>query len=182
MNATPQTLLARVAAGDPTAVRQSIAEYGPLVWTVARRFSSTPAEAEDAVREVFDTLWQRAGHHDPARTSEPAFIVMLARRCMIQRARRASRRPALRPMPEAFIDDASSSFGRCAEAAIAAEALTALDPLQRRALSLAIGQGMTHAEVAELSAVPLTTVRSLVRRAIVAVRKRLLARTREVAP
>lgn len=171
-------MLGQVAAGNPKAVRQCIAEYGPLVWAIARRFSSTPAAAEDAVQEIFVELWKHAGRYDPGVASEPAFIAMVARRRMIDRLRRAEARPQIRPLPDSLTraGDPDSVVDHSAEAALAAGALASLDPRQRRMLALAIAQGMTHEEIADVTGAPLGTVKSLVRRALVAVRKRLLAR------
>jgi RNA polymerase sigma-70 factor, ECF subfamily len=156
-------------------VRQCIVEYGPLVWAIARRFAPTRVEAEDAVEEVFLELWKHVGRYDPALASEPAFVAMIARRRMLERLSRVERRPRIRPSAEDFAGLEGGALGRCPEAAIAVAVLASLDPSQRRVLSLAVGQGMTHAEIAELTHTPLATVKSLVRRALVAVRKRLLA-------
>jgi RNA polymerase sigma-70 factor (ECF subfamily) len=164
-----------VASGDQTAVRRCIAEHGPLVWTIARRFAPTPAEAEAAVQEIFIELWKHAGRFDPAVASEPAFITMIARRRMLDRLRRAERRPQLRPAPDALAGNEHAAMQRCAEASIAVGVLATLDPHQRRVLSLAVGQGMAPAEIAAAMSIPESTVKSLVRRALVAVRKRLLA-------
>lgn len=169
-----QPLLTRVAAGDPLALRQCIAEYGPLIWSIARRMSPSPSEAEDAVQEIFIELWKSAGRFDPSIASEPAYVTMIARRRLIDRLRRAERRPQIKPMVDSLIGDQHAAIERSAEAAIAASTLAALDPRQRRVLSLAIGHGLTHTEIAELTELPVGTVKSLVRRALVAVRRRLL--------
>ncbi|MFO7567286.1 MAG: sigma-70 family RNA polymerase sigma factor [Enhygromyxa sp.] len=175
LSGSRQPLLAQVAAGDPVAVRQCIVEYGPLVWSIARRFASTRVEAEDAVEEIFLELWKRVGRYDPALASEPAFVAMLARRRMLER-RPDQRRPRIRPSSEDFAGLERAGLERCPEAALAASVLANLDPPQRRVVSLAVGQGMSHAELAQASDMPLASVKSLVRRALVAVRKRLLAR------
>jgi len=173
-----QTLLSRVAAGDSEAVRECVARYGPLVWSIARRLAPTEPEAEDGAQEIFIELWKHAGRFDPARGSEPAFVAMIARRRMIDRLRRAQRRPQIEAAPDTVLgSEQHVQIERSAEAAIAAGVLATLDPHQRRVLSLAIGQGMTHAEIAQATDMPLGTVKSLVRRALVAVRKRL--RTQE---
>ncbi len=169
----PQSLLARVAAGDPAAVRQCIVEFGPLVWSIARRMAPSPSEAEDAAQEIFIELWKHAGRYDPSAASEPAFVTMIARRRMIDRLRRVERRPEFKPVSESLVGEQQTSVERCAEAAIAAGALAALDPRQREVLTLAIGHGMTHSEIASVTEMPVGTVKSLVRRALVAVRRRL---------
>lgn len=127
------------------------------------------------MQEIFSELWKHAGRYDPAVVSEPAFITMIARRRMIDRVRRTERR-RLEPAPDTFTGIEGSLVERCPEATVAAGVLATLDPRQRRVLSLAIGQGMTHAELAEATQMPIDKVKSLVRRALVAVRKRLLAR------
>jgi RNA polymerase sigma-70 factor (ECF subfamily) len=159
-------------------VRECISEYGPLVWSIARRFAPSTGEAEDAVQEIFLELWTHAGRYDPALASEPVFITMIARRRMLERLRRAEQRPQLKPVPD-YSGVEGSIVERCPEVTIAAGVLATLDPRQRRVLSLAIGQGMTHAELAEATTMPIEQVKSLARRALVAVRKRLLARGAE---
>jgi RNA polymerase sigma-70 factor (ECF subfamily) len=72
-----------------------------------------------------------------------------------------------------------SQIERCPEATLAASVLATLDPSQRRMLSLAMGQGMTYAEVGQHTARSSDAAKSLVRRALVAVRKRLQARQGE---
>jgi RNA polymerase sigma-70 factor (ECF subfamily) len=151
-----------------------IAEYGPLVWSIARRMSPGPAQAEDAVQEIFIELWKHAGRYDPAQASEPAFVTMIARSRMLDRLRQAERRRRPEPRADALAGEQHDAIERCAEAALAAATLAALDPRQRRALTLVIGHGMTHDEVSTLTEMPVGTVKSLVRRALVAVRKRLL--------
>src|SRR5580658_5492102 len=42
------SVLQRIASGDSAAVRECIDQYGPLVWSIARRLSRTPPDAEDA--------------------------------------------------------------------------------------------------------------------------------------
>jgi RNA polymerase sigma factor (sigma-70 family) len=162
-----------VAAGDRAAIRQCIARHGPIAWAIARRFAVSDQEARAAVVDIFDELSRRAGDYDPDAISEPAFITMIARRWMIETLWR-EQRPTLKP--DALSEgEAVMGIERCVEASIAAGVLASLDPHQRQILSLAIGQGMTHAEVAEATAAPVEVVKSLVRRALVAVRKRLQA-------
>ena len=70
-------LLAHVAAGDPKAMRMFLAQYGGLVWSIARRFE--PGDAEDAVQEIFLDIWRSAASYDPARGSEATFVATITR-------------------------------------------------------------------------------------------------------
>ena len=65
-----EPLLPRIAAGDERAVRDCLARYGALVWSLARRWSPDGGDAEDAVQEIFIDLWRTAARYDTSRTSE----------------------------------------------------------------------------------------------------------------
>src|SRR5678816_3425476 len=94
----PASLLGRVAAGVPGAVDECIARYGGLVWTLARRFSSNSADAEDATQEIFLDLWRSAARFDPIAASETTFVALIARRRLIDRRRRRQRRGDTEPL------------------------------------------------------------------------------------
>lgn len=169
----------RVANGDQSAVKLCIAQYGGLLWSMARTMCATRSETEDAVQEIFIAVWKNAGRYDPAKASERTYIAMIARRRLIDRLRAAGRRPALDELEPA---EAPSSQGRqhierSAEAALAANALAELESDKRRALELSVCHGMSHTEIAEEMELPLGTVKSHVRRALALVRKRLVPPT-----
>lgn len=169
------TLLARVAAGDAEAVRECLARYGNLVWSIARRFE--PAEAEDAVQEVFLDLWKSAARFDPQIASEPAFVTMIARRRLIDRRRSRGRRPPLAATDvsaaELPLVDPGNRPDTCAEANQAARALAALRPEQRQVLVLATCHGLSHGEIASQTGMPLGTVKAHARRGLLSIRAAL---------
>jgi RNA polymerase sigma-70 factor (ECF subfamily) len=166
-------LLGRVAAGDPTAVRECIARYGGLVWSIARRFEA--ADAEDAVQEVFLDLWKSAARFDSRIASETAFVAMIARRRLIDRKRTRGRRPSIDPMTELpVVVDQASQPDTCAEASQAARALDQLRPEQRQVLLLATCHGLSHGEIAEQTGMPLGTVKAHARRGLMSIRATLL--------
>jgi RNA polymerase sigma factor (sigma-70 family) len=152
-------------------VTQCIARYGSLVWSIARR-SGASAETEPLTRDVFAQLWQQAARHDSSNGSEPLFIAVTARRVLLDRLRASEPRPSLQPESLGGAEP-STPIERCPEATLAAGVLATLDPGQRRILSLAVGQGMTYLEIGKITASSPDAAKSLVRRALVAVRKRL---------
>jgi RNA polymerase sigma-70 factor (ECF subfamily) len=174
------TLLARVAAGDATAVRDVLATYGGLVWSIARRFE--PGDAEDAVQEIFLDLWKSAARFDPGIASEAAFIAMIARRRLIDRRRTRRRRPTTENIHEvpSIPDDAVTGPDVCAEAQQAARALAQLRPEQRQVLVLATAHGLSHAEIAAQTGMPLGTVKAHARRGLLSIRAALLGVDPEV--
>jgi RNA polymerase sigma-70 factor (ECF subfamily) len=174
----PDPLLPRIAAGDPTAVRECIARYGPLVLALARRAVGTGPDAEDAVQDVFVELWKSARRFDPTRSSEPTFVTTVARRRVLDLRRRTSLRPPASPLPDALADprrDAADETDLADEVAFAGRALAQLPADQQHVIRLAICQGWTHEQIATGTGTPLGTVKTLIRRGLIEVREILTA-------
>jgi RNA polymerase sigma-70 factor (ECF subfamily) len=173
MMTEPPLLLGRVAAGDTVAIRECLARYGGLVWSIARRFEG--ADAEDAVQEIFLDLWKSAARFDRQIATEAAFVAMIARRRLIDRKRTRGRRPTIDPMQElpAVASDGSGP-DTCAEANQAARALDQLRPEQRQVLVLATCHGLSHNEIAAQTGMPLGTVKAHARRGLMSIRAALL--------
>lgn len=179
--AASPTLLQRVAAGEEQAVAACLETYGGLIWSVARRLSLGPADAEDAVQEIFIDLWRSAARFDPAVASEAAFVTMLARRRAIDRRRRAQRRPQAELISESLPEDTDGPDAVAAladEADAARRALEQLRPEPRRVIELAVWHGLTHTEIAERLDMPLGTVKTHARRGLQKVREALAAGNR----
>ena len=166
-------LLARAAGGDAGAVRECLVRYGGLVWSMARRFA--PADAEDAVQEIFVDLWKSAGRFDPEVASEPVFVAMIARRRLIDRRRHTNRQPGTEAIGDLWtIADPSAGPDRCAEASMAARALGQLRSEQREVLLLSVCVGLSHEEIAAQIGMPLGTVKTHARRGLLRIRAVLL--------
>jgi RNA polymerase sigma-70 factor, ECF subfamily len=167
------SLLARVAAHDAAAVRACIDRYGGLVWSLARRARLEPAEAEDVVQDIFVDLWKSAGRYDPANGTETTFVATIARRRLIDRRRRAQRRPS-EPLSEALAETGAAERPELsAEAALASKAVSALRPEQQRVLLLATCEGLSHSEIARELSLPLGTVKAHVRRGLLHLKRAL---------
>lgn len=167
-------LLPRVAAQDQRAVRECVERYGDLVWSIALRLLRNRSDAEDVVQDIFLDLWRSAPRFDPLVASEATFVTMIARRRIYDRLRRQRRRPA-----PAEIDDidqlGSRSGAERTEARLAARALEHLAPADRDVLLLAIHEGLTHREIATRTGMPLGTVKTRARRALIQLRELLAA-------
>lgn len=169
-----EDLFPRVASGDKSAVEACIARYGGLVWSLARRFSRSPSDAEDAVQDIFVDLWKSAGRYDPRVASEAAFVTVIARRRLIDKRRQSARRPDTEPLPETReLVSLSPDAELCSEAAQASRALEQLRPEQRDVLVMSTVHGLTHDEIATSTGMPLGTVKAHVRRGLIRVRELL---------
>jgi RNA polymerase sigma-70 factor (ECF subfamily) len=176
MQAVSLSVLQRIASGESAAVRDCIDQYGGLVWSLARRLSRTPADAEDAAQEIFLDIWRSAGRFDPTQGSDKVFIAMIARRRLIDRLRKVKSEPPMDPVD--LLDSVAWSEPGVAsemslEAELAARALKELRPEQRQVLELGLLHGLTQSEIAARLEMPLGTVKSFMRRGLMKVREYL---------
>jgi RNA polymerase sigma-70 factor (ECF subfamily) len=171
-------LLPRIASGDRHSVELAMQRYGGLVWSLARRLAADPADAEDAVQEIFIDLWKSASRYDARVASESTFVAMIARRRLIDRKRARARRPEGEELQEwnAGSRDGIAEMERGADARTAAAILRELKPEQQRVLRLSIWQGLSHQEISTQTGMPLGTVKTYVRRGLEEIRQALLGR------
>jgi RNA polymerase sigma-70 factor, ECF subfamily len=168
------SLLQRIASGDSAAVRECIDQYGGLVWSLARRLSRTPADAEDATQEIFLDIWRSAARFDAAQGSAKVFIAMIARRRLIDRLRKANTEPPMDPvevLDTVVFADAGNASEISVEAEQATRALAELRPEQRQVLELGLLHGLSQSEIAARLGMPLGTVKSFMRRGLIKVRE-----------
>lgn len=170
------TLLPKIADGDPRAVEEFLRRHQGMVWGLARRFCRSAEDAEDATQEIFVDVWKSAARYDEGAGSEVTFLMTIARRRLIDRARRMGRRIS----PD-FLEDPTTiasppepdNVERNDELARAKQALEQLRPEQREVLDMALGQGRTHQEISTQIGIPLGTVKSHARRGLIRLREML---------
>lgn len=170
----PEPLLPKVSAGDESAVSECLERYGGLVWSLARRLSTTEADAEDAVQDIFLDVWKSAGRFDRSVASEVTFVAMIARRRLIDRRRREGRRPKEEMINDgSAYDDAPIDIhpANAEDVDTARRALTKLSPEQQRVLQLSIFHGLSHERIARATELPLGTVKTHARRGLIRVRE-----------
>ena len=174
------SLLQRVASGDQKAVEECLDKYGNLVWSLARRFTSNRADAEDAVQEIFIELWSHAARFDAEKASETTFIAMLARRRLIDRLRKTKREPGTEELDASLPleqEDSVEAIETQQQAARANRLIKALKPEQQQIIRLAVYGGYTHQTISEKLGMPLGTVKTHLRRGLMRVREGMQAST-----
>jgi RNA polymerase sigma-70 factor, ECF subfamily len=173
LNPENNNILRRIAAGDQTAVADCLDFYGNLVWFLAKKYTNTKEDAEDAVQEIFLDIWLHAARFDAEKASESTFIALIARRRLIDRLRKRTRQPQFQNL-----EDAITAYARNSEremqigldARRVSQVVNRLRPDQKQVINLAIFGGMTHTEIAERTGMPLGTVKTLIRRGFQKVR------------
>ena len=171
--ASSPTILQRIARADKTAVEECFNFYGGFVWNIARKFTKTREDAEDAVQEIFIDIWKNAARFDPAKSPESAFIWLIARRRSIDQLRRSACLPQNSFSENALIMLASDSHKRLqmyVEVKSAIDALNKLKPREKQVVRMAIYEGMSHNEIAQAVGLPLGTVKSRMRQGLQKIR------------
>lgn len=181
MNALPQ-LVEGICRADQHALAALFDRQVDRVYSIALKLLHCPYEAEEVCSEVFDRVWRRAEGFDPERGSVEGWIGAIARNASLDRLRRQARNPEVSAGdPEAFVltpaPEADSSpeqwVDRAAFRRAAESAMDRLSAAQRRVVSLAFVQGLTHEEISRRLKLPLGTVKSHCRRGLNAMRSAL---------
>jgi RNA polymerase sigma factor (sigma-70 family) len=158
-------LLARVSEGDEAAIEQLYQRYGGACYALARRILDDAQLAEDVVQQVFLALWKGKGY-DSARGAVSTWLLSITHHKSIDTLRREGNRRRRLASEHALLELAASGPGPedAAWAQMRAErtreALRELPPEQREVLLLAYYGGYTQREIADLTGLPLGTVKS----------------------
>ena len=167
-------LVARVVAGDETALGRVFDRYGSLVFGLAQRVTRSAAAAEEITQEVFVFFWEHPERFDSGRGSLRAFLGSIAHRRAVDVVRREVRRSAREDRvagDPSMTDDAGAIdlADRAAATDVAARVRAAVAGLpadQRQAIELAYFDGCTFREVAARLGIPEGTAKSRLRLAL----------------
>jgi len=166
--------LRRVSEGDREALRAVYAATSAKLFGVCLRILPDRQDAEDVLQEAYLTVWRKAGSFDPAKASPITWLVTLTRNRALDRLR--ARRPlASEPIElAAEVADDAPPADRLIEAdqdaARLAECLGELQAEDRTLIRTAFYQGSSYSELATRAAMPLGTVKSRIRRALMKLR------------
>jgi RNA polymerase sigma-70 factor (ECF subfamily) len=160
------TLLARVSAGEASALRALVDRHLPTVLAIARRMLRDDGEAEDVAQETLLRLWRNAGSLQLGEGGVRPWLRRVASNLCIDRVR-ARRNVSLgEEMPEE--SEPASQVTQLAERDLSTRvdvALKALPERQRLALTLFHYEGMSQVEVGEAMGISDEAVESLLARA-----------------
>jgi RNA polymerase sigma-70 factor (ECF subfamily) len=169
-DATAEALLLRCAARDPRALEQLYALVAPLLFGVLTRMLRRRALAEEALQDVFISIWQRAGQYQSERGGALPWVIGIARYRAIDLLRHERGAPVLMPEPPES-EDATEPAEAPPAGELMERCLGRLSGDQQQCLQFAYISGRSHQEIAQLTGNPLGTVKSWIRRALVSLRE-----------
>jgi RNA polymerase sigma-70 factor (ECF subfamily) len=178
-------LVARIRAGDDSALAAVYDEHAGLVYGLARRVTRDDELARDITQEVFAYFWEKPDRVDLSRGTLRAYLAVLAHRRAVDEVRRqearsraetASGPPEEEDGPEARVLAAAAGSWRGKRLP---EMLGLLPPEQRAAVRLAYYEGLTYVQVAKELGIPEGTAKYRLRAALARLRTLVTDEARE---
>tara|TARA_R110002072_G_scaffold214309_2_gene371388 strand:- start:582 stop:1172 length:591 start_codon:yes stop_codon:yes gene_type:complete len=175
-------LLTRVADKDRAAFTSLYSATAPKLLGVLVRILQNRAEAEDALQDVFIKTWQRAPQFAAQRGSGMGWMVAVTRNHALDRLRA---RPESRGFHQASDRSGQDPLDTVADGRVSAEStliargearrvLTCLEELESERAQAVRGAylaGLSYKELAERHGVALNTMRTWLRRGLLALRE-----------
>lgn len=187
MTFSDQDLLARIATGDGAALGQLYDRHSRLIYGLVLGMLRDTDEAEDLVQEIFVVVWRKASTYKEALGNPKNWLVRIAhnRALNVIRSKRMKESKLGVPIPDEDEPENRSLVAQLSEAHVFEDAVrkeesqliaAALDLLptdQRELVDLAFFQGYSHSEIAEITGLPLGTVKTRIRSGITSLRSNL---------
>ena len=171
-------LLARVAGGDHVAFRELYDVFAPRIYGLIRRTLLDNGQTQEVTQDVFLEVWRSASRFDAARGSATSWIMMMAHGRAVDRVRACQasrdrdRRIGARDCEVSF-DPVSEAGELSVESARVMVALASLTAAQRDAISMTYFEGLTGPEIAARLDIPVSTLKSRLREALIRLRDEL---------
>jgi RNA polymerase sigma-70 factor (ECF subfamily) len=168
------TLLA-CGKGDSAAFRALYDREAGKMLGIAMRLLKRQSLAEDAVHDAFVNVWNKAATFDPAQGNARGWMYTILRNRALNMLRtegRLDHQDAFETLLGAAPDeDPEAIVAGLSEASALRRCLEGLAPNRRSVLVLAYVHGLTHGEIAGRLGVPLGTMKSWVRRSLLALKE-----------
>ncbi|WP_228374450.1 RNA polymerase sigma factor [Demequina rhizosphaerae] len=164
------------AAGVDGSLERLYRESSALVFTLALRALGDRTEAEDVTQQTYVAAWRGRDRFDPDRGPARAWVVGIAKRtiadALAARSRERRRLEAVRDLPNPGETDPLAAE---AERIVVRGEVESLGPPRSTIVALAFFEGRTHEQIATELRMPLGTVKSHLRRSLLALRRGLEA-------
>jgi RNA polymerase sigma-70 factor (ECF subfamily) len=171
-----EALIARCGIGDRRAFSSLYDRTAPKLFGIALRVLNDRTAAEEVLQEAYVKIWAAADRFAPGGASPMTWLITITRNAAIDRLRRAGGVPT-QPMGERAMEVPTEEPGPEARAVAASEwarldaCLAELPDDRAAAVRGAYLDGDSYAILAERHGVPLNTMRTWLRRALITLRE-----------
>jgi RNA polymerase sigma-70 factor (ECF subfamily) len=170
-----EELIVRIVERDQAAFAEFYASLLERVYGLALRITRNPSVAEEVAEDTFWQVWRQAPRFDPIRGNALAWVMTIARSRALDALRRVDTEcePFTTEMASGSADNPYDLLAAVEQGGRVHSALAALAPMPRQLVALAFFQGLSHDEIATYTQMPLGTVKSQIRRALLSLRQTL---------
>ena len=152
---------------DTSAFEELFNHFAPRVKAFLMKSGADPQMAEECSQEVMATVWRKAHLFDPARASVSTWIFTIARNKKIDAIRKLNRPEPEQLYPEQdYEPDQEEVVELQQETERLATALGELPEKQSVLIEKAYLGELSHSEIAEITGLPLGTIKSRIRLAL----------------
>jgi RNA polymerase sigma-70 factor (ECF subfamily) len=163
--------LLALRAGDQSAMAVLYDRYSRLAYSVALRVLREPSAAEDVIQDVFMQLWRNPDSFTAARGNLGSWLAVVTRNRSIDTLRRKRPATPIDDVPLVAPGDLADEAERSTLMERARAGMQSLPREQRKTLEMAFFDGLSHTEIADMTGIPLGTVKTRIRTALLSLRK-----------
>lgn len=167
---TDEMLLERIQARDVDALDALYERYSRRAFALAYRMASSREVAEEVTQDAFMSVWSQAATYNVRAGKVRPWLLSIVHHRAVDRLRRTRDRQPAASLDEAWMKPSGADTFRDVYRGIQRDtvrrAMLELPDEQRQAVDLAYFNGNTFTEIAEMTNVPVGTVKSRVRLAL----------------
>jgi len=164
-------LLQRCAARDAAAFRALYDKTSPILFARLLRMLRRRSVAEEALQDVYVRIWERAVQFQAHRGRALAWMVTIARYCAIDLMRRERMTLVGDDALAEVADESAQEAGAFEKPNNFDDCIGQLSENTRKCLALAFVEGRSHDEIARVTANPLGSVKSWIRRGLLSLKE-----------
>ena len=168
-------LVAALKEGDPSAIQRLYKMYAPALNGIIKRIIKYDEVAEDVLQDTFVKIWKSINQYDATKGRLFTWMANVAKNMAIDQVRskahlNASKTDDIYEMPIGLIEHQSYVSPNMETIGIK-QLLIHLKSDQQEIIDLIYFKGFTHVQVAEMLDIPLGTIKTKLRLAILKFRK-----------
>ncbi len=172
-------LISQISHGDEDAMRIFYNKTVRLVYGMSYRIVCNSEEAEEVALEVFVYLWKCASQYDPELSKPLTWLLMITRSRAIDKIRKSARAVQIDDgTDENLVTDTQSpedTYISSERRTILRNAMSQLTDKQKKVIELSYYQQFSHSEISERVGIPVGSVKSTIRVAMVKLKNTIKA-------
>jgi len=176
-NARWEEFISEIARGSEDAFSALYDESNWLVYSLALKILNDQSDAEEVTLDVFKYVWSNASSYDSKRSNPSTWLVMIARSRSIDKLRSRKIQDQSYDLLEYEMADPDNSTDsetlQSENRKIILDALSELNNKQRKVVELAYFYQYSQSEIADMTDMPIGSVKSTVRLATEKLKKTL---------